>query len=62
MEIRELKTFLNERKSLNISSFCRESGISKAYLYGMLSGEYNLTEPVEAKIKPIMEKYGYSRT
>ena len=61
METSELKKFLDERPSLNISSFCREAGISKAYLYGMLNGEYNLTESVEEKLKPIMEKYGCSR-
>lgn len=60
METKELKTFLDERESLNISSFCRESGISKAYLYGMLNGEYNLTEKVESKLIPIMQKYGRS--
>lgn len=60
MEISELKNFLDERESLNISSFCREVGISKAYLYGMLNGEYNLTVTVEKKLIPIMDKYGRS--
>lgn len=61
MEITQLKTFLNERKSLNISSFCREVGISKQYLYGMLNGEYNLTDKVASQLKPVMKKYGYGR-
>jgi len=60
MKTEELQQFLNERPSLNISSFCREVGISKAYLYGMLNGEYNLTEKVESKLIPIMRKYGRS--
>lgn len=60
MNTKELKTFLDKRPSLNVSSFCRECDISKAYLYGMLNGEYNLTEKVESKLIPIMEKYGRS--
>ena len=62
MSILELKTFLNDRQSLNITSFCREAGISKAYMYGMLCGDYNLTEAVEKKLKPVMRKYGYGRS
>ena len=58
METKELQQFLDDRPSLNISSFCREVNISKAYLYGMLNGEYNLTEKVESKLIPIMRKYG----
>lgn len=58
----DIEHFLNARPSISKAGLCREAGITSRYLDMILDDDNprNLTENTERKLKPVMEKYGWS--
>ena len=60
MNTSEIQKFIDERRALNMSAFCREAEITTQYLGMILRGDRPLTKETDRKLKPIMKKYGWS--
>lgn len=54
----ELNDFFKSRPSLSKRGICKESGISNSLLDYIIIGKRRLTEEVEEKLYPVLNKYG----
>lgn len=59
MDIKDIQQFFEQRPALSKRALAKEIGISRQYLDYILNEDRPLTEATRAKMKPVLEKYGY---
>ena len=60
MTRQDLKQFLEERPSISKRGLAREADISYQMIDYIVAGKRTLTNETIEKIKPVMQKYGWS--
>ena len=60
-ELAKLREFL-DKPGINISGICAESDINRRHFEHILKGDRTFTEATKAKLKPVLENYGFNET
>jgi len=60
MTRQDLKQFLEERPSISKRGLAREADISYQMIDYIVAGKRTLTNETIEKLKPVMQKYGWS--
>jgi len=60
MTRQDLKQFLEERPSISKRGLAREADISYQLIDYIIAGKRTLTNETIEKLKPVMQKYGWS--
>ena len=60
MKRQDLKQFLEDRPSISKRGLAREADISYQMIDYIVAGKRTLTNEIIEKLKPVMQKYGWS--